>query len=302
MLPGDTNRLMNSSRTSINILSTSGSTGVYAVIGDPIAHTLSPAIHNAAFKSLNMNHAYVPFRVRENDLGQAIAGLRSLGVNGFNVTMPHKSSVLRFMDTIDATAKKIGAVNTVVRRDSRFHGYNTDGVAAVTALSRHGSLSGEKIVILGAGGAARAIAYYLAPTVESIVILNRTHSNGARLAHDIAGRRGASCQTYPLDRRSICREAARGNVLINTLPVSAFPRFGKILVQDELVKRDMLLMDVNYEFKSDFLSRAKLSGARIIDGIEMLIGQAALSFKLWTGHDAPIKVMRKAAAEARARR
>jgi shikimate dehydrogenase len=284
------------------MLSISGSTGVYAIIGDPIAHTLSPAIYNAAFKSLNMNFAYVPFRVRENELGQAIAGLRSLGVNGFNVTMPHKSSILRFLDTIDATAKKIGAVNTVVRRNSRFHGYNTDGEAAVTALSRHGSLSREKIVILGAGGAARAIAYHLAPTVESIVILNRTRSNGARLAYDIARRRGASCQTYHLDRRNICREAARGNVLISTLPVSAFPRFGKILIQEELITRDTLLMDVNYEFKSDFHSKARLTGATIIDGIEMLIGQAALSFKLWTGHDAPINVMSKAVAEARANR
>ncbi len=293
---------MSRSQASSNMLSISGSTGVYAIIGDPIAHTLSPAIHNAAFKSLNMNRVYVPFRVRENELGRAFAGLKSLGVLGINVTMPHKSSVLRLLDTIDATAKEIGAVNTVVRKGAGFHGYNTDGEAAVTVLSRLGSLSDRKIVILGAGGTASAIAYQLAKTAESIVILNRTRSKGARLAYDITKRKGASCQAYPLDRRNICREAARGDLLINTIPVSVFPRLGKILIQERLVTRDMLLMDVNYESKSDFLSEAKLSGATIIDGIEMLIGQAALSFKLWTGLDAPINVMRKAAAEARSKR
>ena len=157
---------MGRSQASSNMLRISGSTGVYAIIGDPIAHTLSPAIHNAAFKSLNMNRVYVPFRVRENELGRAIEGLRSLGVLGINVTMPHKSSVLRLLDTIDATAKEIGAVNTVVRKSARFHGYNTDGEAAVTVLSRLGSLSGRKIVILGAGGAASAIAYQLAKTAD----------------------------------------------------------------------------------------------------------------------------------------
>ena len=290
---------MGRSQASSNMLRISGSTGVYAIIGDPIAHTLSPAIHNAAFKSLNMNCVYVPFRVRENDLARAIEGLRSVGVLGLNVTMPHKSRVLRLLDTIDATAKEIGAVNTVVRRNGRFIGYNTDGEAAVTVLSRLGSLSGSKIVILGAGGAASAIAHQLAKAAQSIVILNRTRSNGARLAYEITKRKGASCQAYPLGRQSLRRETARGDVLINTLPVSVFPRFGKILIQERLIARDMLLMDVNYESKSDFLSKARIVGATIIDGIEMLIGQAALSFKLWTSRDAPINVMRKAVAEAR---
>ncbi len=274
-----------------NMLSIRGSTGVYAIIGDPIAHSLSPAIQNAAFKSLNMNFVYVPCRVRENELGRAVAGLRSLGVLGMNVTMPHKSSVLRFLDTIDATATEIGAVNTVVRRSARFHGYNTDGEAAVKVLSRLGSLSGRKIVILGAGGAASAISYQLAKTVESIVILNRTRSNATRLAYKITKSEGASCQAYPLDRRSLRREAVRGDVLINALPVSVFSRWGKILIEDGLVVRDMLLMDVNYGSESDFLSKARLSGAKVIDGIELLIGQAALSFKLWTGLDAPVNVM-----------
>ena len=292
---------MASPLASSSMLTISGSTEVYAIIGDPIAHTLSPAIHNAAFKSLNMARVYVPFRVRENELGRAIEGLRSLGVLGINVTMPHKSSVLPLLDTIDATAREIGAVNTVVRKSTRFHGYNTDGEAAVTVLSRLGSMSGRKIVILGAGGAASAIAYQLAKTAEGIVILNRTRFNRARLAHEVTKRKGAWCQTYPLDRRNLCNEMARGDVLINTLPVTAFPRFGKILIQEDMIAQGTLVMDVNYEPKSDFLSKAKLRGATVVDGIEMLIEQAALSFKLWTGREAPVSVMREAAAGARSK-
>ena len=279
----------------------SGSTEVCAVIGDPIAHSLSPPIHNAAFRSLNMNIVYVAFLVRRSGLGSAIEGFRSLGVLGINITMPHKSRVLRFLDRIDDTAQEIGAVNTVVRRSSKLHGYSTDGQAAVKALSRLGSLSGRRAVILGAGGAAKAIAYNLSKMVDTIVILNRTRSKGARLASKVTKWSEASSRSYALEKTNLRREVGRGDLLINTLPVDAFPRFGKILIQKRLIRRDMLVMDANYRPKTDFLAKASLAGAKAIDGLEMLIEQAALSFKLWTGVNAPIAVMRKAAVEARAR-
>jgi len=295
------NNLLNASTTTKDPPSVSGSTGVCAVIGDPIAHTLSPVIHNVAFRSLKMDLVYVPFRVRRSELGAAIEGFRSLGVLGINITMPHKSRVLRFLDRIDDTAREIGAVNTVVRKSARLHGYNTDGEAAVTALLHLGSLSGRKALILGAGGAAKAIAYQLSETADSIVILNRTRSNGARLASKITKWNGIPSRSYSLDRANLRREARRGNLLINTLPVHVFPRFAKMLIQEGLAARDMLVMDANYNPESDFLTKARLTGARAIDGLEMLVEQAALSFKLWTGLDAPIDVMREAAVEARAR-
>jgi len=293
---------LKASTPSSNPPTISGSTEVCAVIGDPIAHSLSPAIQNTAFRLLKMNVVYVAFRVHKSELRAAINGLRSLRVLGINITMPHKSRVLRYLDVIDSTAQEIGAVNTVVRRDSRLYGYNTDGQAAVKALSQLDSLSGRRTVILGAGGAARAIAYELSKMVETIVILNRTRSKGARLASKITNWGEASSHSYALDKTNLRREIAQANLLINTLPVEVFPRFGKILIREKLAGRGMLLMDANYKPKTDFLAKASHAGAKAIDGLEMLIEQAALSFKLWTGVNAPIAVMRKAAVEARARR
>ena len=296
------NYALRTSAISRELPTISGSTKVCAVIGDPVAHSLSPAIHNAAFRSLNMNIVYVAFRVQESQLAAAIEGFKSLGALGINITMPHKSRVLRFLDRIDDTAQEIGAVNTVVRRSSKLHGYNTDGHAAVKALSDLESLSDRRAVILGAGGAAKAIAYQLSKIVETIVILNRTPSKGARLASKVTEWGEASSCSYALDKANLRREVAQANILINTLPVDVFPRFGKILIREKLAGRDMLVMDANYKPKTDFLAKASLAGAKAIDGLEMLIEQAALSFELWTGVNAPIAVMRKAAVEARARR
>lgn len=249
-----------------------------------------------------MDLVYVPFLVRRSELGAAIEGFRSLGVLGINITMPHKSRVLRFLDRIDDTAREIGAVNTVVRRSGRLHGYNTDGQAALKALSHLGSLSGRRAVILGAGGAAKAIAYQLSNMVETIVILNRTRSKGARLASKVTKWSGASSRSCTLDKTNLRREVAQANLLINTLPVDVFSRFEKTLIREGLVGRDMLVMDANYKPKTGFLAKASHAGAKAIDGLEMLTEQAALSFELWTGVHAPIGVMREAALEARGRR
>jgi shikimate dehydrogenase len=292
----------NASGATSDALRISGSTRVCAVIGDPIGHTLSPFIHNAAFRSLRLDLVYVPFHVRKSELGAAIEGLSSLGVLGINVTMPHKSQVLRFLDKIENTAKKIGAVNTIVTKNARLHGYNTDGEAAITALSHLGSLSGRKVLILGAGGAARAIAYQLSKTADSIVILNRTRSNGMLLASNIMKWNGIPSSSNDLNRSSLRREAKSRDLLINTLPVSVFPRFANILIEERLVTREMLVMDANYEHESNFLEKARLAGIKAIDGLEMLIEQAASSFRLWTGLDAPVDVMRQAAIIARASR
>jgi shikimate dehydrogenase len=294
--------LLNASAAAISLPGISGSTRVCAVIGDPIEHTLSPAIHNAAFDRLKMDFACVPFRVRIVELRESIEGLRALGVLGFNIMMPHKSHVLHFLDWIDKTAQEIGAVNTVVRKKASLCGYNTDGEGAVRALSQLGSLSGRKVLILGAGGAAKAIAYYLSKPAESITILNRTPSNGARLASKITGWSGIKSRSCALSRKNLGREARGADILINALPAHAFAPLGKILVQDELITQNMLVMDANYTPESEFLTNARLTGAKAIDGLEMLIQQAGLSFKLWTGLEPPIDTMRQAAIEARTSR
>jgi shikimate dehydrogenase len=276
-----------------------GSTQVCAIIGDPIEHTLSPAIHNAAFRSLKMDIVYVGFRVRESQLGRAIHGFKSVQVLGINVTMPHKSRVLRFLDKVDNTAQEIGAVNTIVRRGTALHGHNTDGEAALTSLSNHGSIAGSRALILGAGGAAKAIAYHLSKIAETMTVLNRTRSNGARLSSNIKKWSGIPTHSDTLVKKNLCREAGKANLLINTLPAHVFSRYGRILTEEKITGQGMFVMDVNYAPESNFLDKTRRMGAKAIDGLEMLIEQAALSFNLWTGMAAPIAVMRKAAVEAR---
>jgi shikimate dehydrogenase len=248
-----------------------------------------------------MDFVYVSFRVRASELKAAIEGIRSLGILGVNVTMPHKTRVLPLLDAIERTALEIGAVNTIVRNDGRLRGYNTDGQAALAVVqSLAGSLPGRRAMIVGAGGAARAIVYYLSKTVENIAILNRTRSKGSSIASKIARLRGITCRSYGLNKASLQRELGQADLLINTIPADAFARFGNILIEKRLVRQDMVVFDVNYSPRNDFLVNAKLAGAKAIDGLDMLVRQAALSFTLWTGREAPIDVMREAAIQARA--
>jgi len=152
-----------------------GETGVCAVIGDPVEHSLSPVMHNAAFQKLGLNLVYVAFNVTRNELKEAVAGARSLGLRGLNVTMPHKKAVMRYLDETDSTAEAIGAVNTILNNQGKLVGYNTDGKGAMIALKKNGIYPEEKkMLLLGAGGAAKAIAFQAAQEVEELVILNRT--------------------------------------------------------------------------------------------------------------------------------
>ncbi|MCJ7634553.1 shikimate dehydrogenase, partial [Candidatus Bathyarchaeota archaeon] len=149
----------------------SSATKLYAVIGDPIEHSLSPIMQNIAFQSLGLNCIYLAFKVTTNDLEAAIIGMKSLGILGFNVTIPHKISVMKYLDEIDPQAVDVGAVNTIINTGGILKGYNTDGVAALATLREAGvKLEGQKVVLLGAGGAARALAYCIAPLVESLTI------------------------------------------------------------------------------------------------------------------------------------
>ena len=161
----------------------SGKTKVCCVIGDPIEHSLSPLIHNAAFRHLKLDFVYVAFRVKEEELEEAVRGIRTLKIHGLNVTMPHKTAIIKYLDEIDRTAKAIGAVNTVLNADGKLVGFNTDGVGALNALKNNQvELHGKKILLLGAGGAAKAIAFHLAPEVEELRILNRTGEKARQLA------------------------------------------------------------------------------------------------------------------------
>ena len=277
----------------------SGKTKVCAVIGDPVEHSLSPIIHNAAFQHLNLDYVYVAFNVRASQLKDAILGVRGLGIYGLNVTMPHKISIIKYLDELDETAKRIGSVNTVLNKDGRLIGYTTDGVGAFNALKYAGSDPlGKKVVVLGAGGASRSICFTLAERVRELIILNRTLERAVSLANNIREVLGGkvNVRAASLVDENLRKELKDADILINATSVGMKPNDAYTPVKRDFLHRNLTVFDIVYNpLETRLLREAKLIGAKTIDGLSMLIHQGAVSFEIWTGVKAPIDVMREAA-------
>jgi len=262
-------------------------TALYAVIGCPIRHSLSPIIQNVAFRHHGLNAVYVAFEVE--DLASAIKGVRSLGIKGLSVTVPHKVKIMSFLDGIDETAKEIGAVNTVVNQDGKLLGFNTDWLGVLLALKEEGEISGKKFVVLGAGGAARAVVYALVKEGAGVVILNRTYEKGVALAKEF------NVDALPLNQLS--KIEAYG--LINTTSVGMWPKIDETLVPSYILKHFSLVMDIVYHpFKTRLLQEAEEMGCKTVVGLKMLVYQGAEQFKLWTEKAAPVNEMFDAAKKA----
>jgi shikimate dehydrogenase len=275
----------------------SGKTKVCGVIGDPIEHTLSPVMHNAAFEALKLDYTFLAFNVKPALVGDAVNGMRALGIVGLNVTMPHKKVVAPYLNEMDPTAKFLNAVNTIHNREGKLFGYNTDGVGALRALRENGvEPKGKKVLLLGAGGAATAIACTLAKETECLVILNRTPQPALELAnllHETLRRKVVGDALSP---RAIKNNLADCDVLINATCVGMKPNADQTPVPAELLKPDLAVMDIVYNpIETKLAKDAKAAGAKVVSGVEMLIYQGAASFEIWTGCKAPVEVMRKAA-------
>ncbi len=261
-------------------------TEIYGVIGNPVAHSLSPAIHNAAFQEAGIDAVYLPFKVA--DVGAFVRGFRALDVRGYSVTIPHKSRIVQELDEIGPLSRRIGAVNTVINRDGKLLGRNTDYMGALRPLERllggngaH-SLEGKRVVLCGAGGAARAVAFGLAERNAKVVIVNRTHEKGVKLAEEVG------CGAQP--RESLCDLAY--DVLINTTSVGMHPNVDETPVPKEALRRGAVVMDAVYNPpETRLLREAREAGCRTISGVEWFIDQAAAQFELWTGMKAPHELM-----------
>ena len=275
----------------------SGKTKVFGVIGDPIEHTLSPVMQNAAFEASNLDCAFLPFRVESQQLGKAMDGMRALGIEGLNVTMPHKTAILSFLDEVGPTAKILNAVNTVKNENGKLFGFNTDGSGAVAALRENGAdPKGKRVMLLGAGGAARAIGFAIAEQAEELSILNRSIQPAAELANLIHQKFNSKVFAYSLSPFTIRRALADADLLINATSVGMKPNAAKTLVPAGLLKPDLTVMDIVYDpLETKLAKNAKAAGAKVVSGVEMLIYQGAASFEIWTGKKAPVEVMRKAA-------
>lgn len=275
----------------------SGKTKVCGVIGDPVEHTLSPTIHNAAFEALKLDYAFLAFNVKPPMVGDAVNGMRAMGIVGLNVTMPHKSAVISFLDEVDSNAKLLNAVNTVKNIDGKLQGISTDGVGAVNALKENGvDPKGKKVALIGAGGAARGIAFALAEEADEICIVNRTLQSAANLADLIHQRFNSRVFAYALSPLTIKATVAEADLLINASSVGMKPNESQTPVPRRWLKKELAVMDIVYNPVETKLARdAKAMGAKVVSGVEMLIYQGAASFEIWTGSKAPVEVMRKAA-------
>jgi 3-dehydroquinate dehydratase/shikimate dehydrogenase len=256
-------------------------TRVYGVIGDPIAHSLSPLMHNAAFAARGMDAIFLPFHVR--DLADFAAFARGAGLAGFAVTIPHKERILRYLDRCDALAAEIGAVNTVAIRAGRLCGYNTDYAGVLRALEKRIRLRGARVLLLGAGGAARAAAFALARSGAAVAICARRPERARELAHAVGGE--------SVERGALRRDSF--DAIVNGTPVGMHPHGGSPLGAREL--RTRVVMDLIYRpLRTDLLRLAERTGIETISGLEMFVAQGAAQQELWTGARAPEAVMRRA--------
>ena len=273
----------------------SGKTQVCGVIGDPIEHTLSPTMHNAAFEHLKLDFVFLAFRVTSDELENAVRGVRALGIRGLNVTMPHKNSVTEFLDEADPAVKFLRAANTILNQGGRLRGFNTDGVGALKALRCNGvNLTGKKVLLLGAGGAAKAIAFSLAKEADELCILNRDAVKARELASVLApcGKRIVGNELSP---RQIQKELGDSDLLINATSVGMTPYAHESLVKSDWLKPELSVMDIVYNpVETKLVQDARAAGAKVINGVEMLLYQGAASFEIWMGCKAPVDVMRNA--------
>jgi 3-dehydroquinate dehydratase/shikimate dehydrogenase len=266
-------------------------TKLYGIIGNPVSHSMSPAIHNASFTEKGLNNVYVPLKV--SNIGTFIKEYRKMDFQGFSVTIPHKESVLPFLDDLDHTARKIGAINTIVNRNGKLTGYNTDCMAAVMALDNSlretgSTLNNKKVSIIGAGGVARAIAFGLKEKGCDITIYNRTIERAEKLSNDVKCRFERFEEINKLD----------SDILINTTPIGMFPKTGETPVPENVLKEGMVVFDAVYNpIETKLLQDARERGCHTVNGLTMFINQAAEQFRLWTNIDPPIELMNKVVRE-----
>jgi shikimate dehydrogenase len=267
---------------------------IYGIIGDPVAHSLSPVMHNAAFEKYGMDAVYLAFRVSPEEVGDAIRGAKSLGIAGLNVTIPLKEKALFFVDA-EPIAKEIGAINTIDFSSGTPVGYNTDGIGSQRVLKDTvGEIKGKKVLILGAGGAAKAISFYLDAEGAKVTITNRTRERASHLASKLSNANsiglGAELKKYVKD----------SDILINATSVGMHPNEDATLVNADMMHPDLVVFDIVYNpMETKLLREAKRAGVKKrVDGVKMLVYQGAASFKIWTKGEPPIEVMEKVVRDA----
>ena len=266
----------------------------YCIIGDPVHHSLSPAMHNAAFNSLHLNCTYIAFRVPKGQLEESINALRAIDIAGFNVTLPHKVDILRFMNYLDSSAEKATAVNTVHNVDGILKGYNTDIFGFIEPLrKRNVNFNGMNILLLGAGGSARAViaGFSEMKGINKITIANRTLEKARQLAKKGTDL-GLECQVTEMD--NIKGIAVKSHLIVNTTSIGMDEEKEESLIGYEHISKNTIVYDIVYKpVVTNLLENARYAGADVVYGYEMLLEQGARAFEIWTDLRAPRDVMKK---------
>ncbi len=279
----------------------SGHTGLTGLLGSPVSHSISPSMHNEAFRQLNLDYTYLAFDVKPEELKDAVAGLRAMKVRGFNLTMPHKNAICEYCDVLSPAAEMIQAVNTVVNDNGQFIGYNTDGVGYMRSLHEAGhDIIGKKMTILGAGGAATAIYVQAAlDGVSEISIFNRrgpSFDRAQSVIRKLKEKTDCHIQLYDFENPSVLQtEIAESTVLTNASSVGMAPNTDASLIEDTtLFHPDLIVSDIIYNPKETKLLRlAREAGCKTQNGLYMLLYQGAEAFKLWTGKEMPVPIIKE---------
>ncbi len=269
----------------------SAKTKLSVIIGDPVDHSLSPAMHNAAYESLNIDDrfVYLGASVKVENVKTVVEAVRVMNIRGLTCTMPHKIEIMKYLDVIDPAAKKMGAVNTVVNDNGILKGYNTDWLGAVTPLEKITKLKKKNVAILGAGGAARAITYGMISRKAHVTIYNRTVKKAEELAHEF------NCIAKPMDQID---EISKADIIINATSVGMHPNKNILPFNQQLITKNQIVFDIIYvPYETRLLKFAKEKGATVIHGLEMLLYQGTAQFELYTNRKAPETVMRKVLME-----
>ena len=261
-------------------------TSLYAVLGNPIKHSLSPHMHNSAFEHINYNALYLAFEVQ--NIKEAVLGIKALGIKGASITIPHKVSAMDYIDEIDEDAVKIGAINTIVNKDGKLLGYNTDYAGAINAIYEKTTIKDKYISLIGAGGAARAIGYGIIKDGGKLTIFNKFIDEGELLAKDLG------VKFYPISDFS----KINCQILINATPLGMDPDIDTTPIQKKYLQKEMVVMDIVYNpLKTRLLKEAQSIGCEIINGVHMFVYQGVSQFELWTGQKAPVDIMKNAVLE-----
>ena len=270
-------------------------TNVLCVIGHPIEHSMSPIMHNAALKDLSLDYVYLAFNILQNDLKKAVLGFKMFSIKGINVTLPYKEKIIPYLDKIDPLAEKIGAVNTIKNEGKYLIGKNTDASGAKKALLDAGcEITGKKALILGAGGAAKAVSFAISEDLDAVYIANRTEKRAIKLAKDLTNKTMIKAVGKNMSINTLKNLVNDVDILINTTPLGMYPNIEGSPISEEMLHKNLFVFDIVYNpLETRLLKEASKIGCKTLGGLDMFVNQGALAFEWWTGKKPNLNLMKE---------